>query len=59
LVQLQATGLVVEVASREAFEQLKAKAAPLPLAPVSGSALAKQLGLSHYPVLLTQRLIEQ
>ncbi len=59
LQQIQATGLVVEVSSLEAFAQLKAKAGNLPLAPVSGTELAKQLGLSHYPVLITQRVLEQ
>ncbi|EKN3347119.1 integrating conjugative element protein [Yersinia ruckeri] len=59
LVQLNAVGLVVNVASEGAFNDLKKHADGLELLPVSGSDLAKRLGLSHYPVLLTEKGLEQ
>lgn len=57
--QLNAVGLVVNVASEGALNDLKKHADGLALVPVSGSDLAKRLGLSHYPVLLTEKGVEQ
>ncbi|MBC3211062.1 integrating conjugative element protein [Serratia fonticola] len=59
LVQLNAVGLVVNVASEAALNDLKKHADGLELVPVSGVDLAKRLGLSHYPVLLTEKGLEQ
>lgn len=59
LVQLNAVGLVVNVASEAALNDLKKHADGLELLPVSGSDLAKRLGLSHYPLLLTEKGLEQ
>lgn len=59
LVQLNAVGLVVNVATEGALSDLKKHAEGLELVPVSGSDLAKRLGLSHYPVLLTEKGLEQ
>lgn len=59
LVQLNAVGLVVNVASEAALNDLKKHAEGLDLVPVSGSDLAKRLGLTHYPVLLTEKGLEQ
>ncbi|VXD06589.1 Conjugal transfer protein [Enterobacterales bacterium 8AC] len=59
LVQLNAVGLVVNVSSEAALSDLKKHADGLELVPVSGSDLAKRLGLSHYPVLLTEKGLEQ
>ena len=59
LVQLNAVGLVVNVASEAALNDLKKHADGLELVPVSGSDLAKRLGLTHYPVLLTEKGLEQ
>ncbi|BFI65237.1 integrating conjugative element protein [Yersinia pseudotuberculosis] len=59
LVQLNAVGLVVNITREEAFNDLKEHAEGLTLLPVSGSDLAKRLGLSHYPVLLTEKGVEQ
>ncbi|WP_414737246.1 integrating conjugative element protein [Klebsiella oxytoca] len=57
--QLNAVGLVVNVASEGAFNDLKRHADGLELLPVSGSDLSKRLGLLHYPVLLTEKGLEQ
>ncbi|MGL4860181.1 MAG: integrating conjugative element protein [Enterobacteriaceae bacterium] len=59
LLQLNAVGMVVNVASEEAFRNLEKQAEGLELVPVSGSDLAKRLGLTHYPLLLTGKGLEQ
>lgn len=57
--QLNAVGLVVNVASEGALNDLKKHADGLELLPVSGSDLATRLRLSHYPALLTEKGLEQ
>ncbi|CFQ34421.1 integrating conjugative element protein [Yersinia bercovieri] len=56
---LNAVGLVVNVVNEGALSHLKKHAPELELLPVSGSDLARRLGLSHYPVLLTDKGLEQ
>ncbi|MGV6989219.1 integrating conjugative element protein [Testudinibacter sp. P80/BLE/0925] len=53
LLELNATGLVVNVSSFDELLQLRAIAPELPLLPVSADDLAKRLNLSTYPALLT------
>jgi len=53
LQNVQAVGLVVEVADRAAFETLTALAGELSLVPVPGAVLAAHFSLRHYPVLIT------
>lgn len=55
---LQAVGLVVNVASAEALASLRHLAPDLVLSPVSGDDLAGRLGIRHYPVLITATGIE-
>ncbi|MDQ7759013.1 integrating conjugative element protein [Xanthomonas sontii] len=57
--QLRAAGLVVNVASPQALQELRALAPGLVLSPASGDDLARRLGLRHYPALLTATGIEQ
>ncbi|AVS92463.1 integrating conjugative element protein [Paracidovorax avenae] len=57
--QLRAAGLVVNVGSPRALEELRALAPGLVLSPASGDDLARRLGLRHYPALLTATGIEQ
>lgn len=59
LLQLQAIGLVVNVTRSQVFEELQRLGAGLTLLPVSGSDLAKRLGLQHYPVLISDKGLEQ
>ncbi|MBT2375322.1 integrating conjugative element protein [Pseudomonas fluorescens] len=59
LQQLKAVGLVVQVASVEQLERLRAMAPGLSLYPASADDLAQRLTLSHYPVLITATAIEQ
>lgn len=59
LTQIGAVGLVVEAESLAEFQALAAVAQGLRLSPVPASQLAKQLGISHYPVLVSASRIEQ
>ncbi len=59
LALIGAVGLVVEANSLADFEALSTIANGLRLSPVTASQLAKQLGISHYPVLVTASRIEQ
>jgi len=52
-------GLVVEAPSLNDYQALKAIAGDLPLAPAPVPDLARQLTLSHYPVLISATRIEQ
>ncbi|SJM91032.1 PFL_4695 family integrating conjugative element protein [Crenothrix polyspora] len=56
---LHAVGWVVNVENAEQLAQLKQQAAPLELVALSGSELAQQFGLSHYPVLISSARMEQ
>ena len=57
--KLDAVGLLIEAESFEAFKAMKAMAMGLVIVPVSASSLAKVLGLTHYPVLISPAGIEQ
>ncbi|HCL5072200.1 TPA: integrating conjugative element protein [Salmonella enterica] len=59
LLQLNAVGYVVNVASKAAWDDLQQQANGLELLPVSGSDLAVRLGISHYPVLISEKGLEQ
>lgn len=59
LSQIGAVGLVVEADNLAEFQALSEVAQGLRLSPVPASQLAKQLGISHYPVLVTASRIEQ
>ena len=57
--ELGAVGLVVNVESAAALEELRRLAAGVILSPASGDDLAQRLGLRHYPVLITPTGVEQ
>ncbi len=59
LSQIGAVGLVVEADSLADFLALSEVAQGLRLSQVPASQLTKQLGISHYPVLVTASRIEQ
>ena len=59
LKSLNATGLVISVASQERFEFLQQQAEDLTLYPVSGDDLAQRLQLDTYPVLITESGLTQ
>ncbi|MFG6076864.1 integrating conjugative element protein [Erwinia sp. OPT-41] len=48
-----AAGLIVSVDSASAVQSLRDLAPGVPMAPASGSELARRLQLRHYPVLIT------
>lgn len=57
--ELNAVGLIVEVAAPEGLERLREAAPGLELRPTPGDDLAQRLGLAHYPVLVTPQGLEQ
>lgn len=59
LLSMNATGLVVSVASAGRLEALRQLAGELTLLPASGDDLAKRLSLNHYPVLITTTGLSQ
>ena len=54
-----AVGLVVNVSDLAALRQLRELAPSVPMAPASGSELARRLQLAHYPVLITDTGLSQ
>lgn len=54
-----AAGLVVNVSNLTALQALRELAPGVPMAPASGSELARRLQLSHYPVLITDTGLSQ
>ena len=59
LQQMQAVGVVVNVASAERFEEVRRWAEDLEVVPAPGDDLANRLGISHYPLLITATTIQQ
>jgi integrating conjugative element protein (TIGR03765 family) len=59
LQQLQAVGVVVNVASTERFAEIRRWASELEMMPTPADDLAERLGISHYPLLITATAIEQ
>ncbi|MFG6656227.1 integrating conjugative element protein [Scandinavium sp. M-37] len=56
---LNATGLVVNVATPARFRFLQQRAGGLTLLPVSGDDFAQRLGLDAYPVMVTDSEVSQ
>lgn len=54
-----AAGLVVNVSHLSGLQALRERVPGLPMAPASGSELARRLRLSHYPVLITDTGLSQ
>lgn len=59
LLSLNAMGILVEVESMDELERIATIAEGLRLLPVSADSIAKQLGLKHYPVLISTKGWEQ
>ncbi|KFF48754.1 hypothetical protein GY26_12115 [Gammaproteobacteria bacterium MFB021] len=57
--EMNAVGLVVQVADEPSLQALRNAAQGLEIRPVSGDGLAERLGLRHYPALISQRGIDQ
>lgn len=58
LKQINATGLLVNVKNDADYEYFVA-ATGLNLSPISGDAIARKFSIKHYPILITDHLIEQ
>ena len=56
---LGAVGMVVEVPNEAALQRVTELAGGLSLLPASATDLAASLGITHYPVLITQDSFEQ
>ncbi|KPB86898.1 Uncharacterized protein AC503_0891 [Pseudomonas syringae pv. maculicola] len=59
LEQMQAVGLVVNVATPERLAVVRSWLPNTLVSPASGDDLSQRLGLNHYPVLITPTAIEQ
>lgn len=59
LAKMGAVGFLVKAESDEDLQSIRQLAPGLPITPLDASPLAKTLGLSHYPVLVSAGLIEQ
>ncbi|WP_454868435.1 integrating conjugative element protein [Pseudomonas farris] len=59
LIKLNAVGLVINIESKAALDNLRQEATGLTLTPVSADDLAQRLNLQHYPVLITASSLEQ
>ncbi|WP_122503082.1 integrating conjugative element protein, partial [Pseudomonas viridiflava] len=59
LQQMQAVGLVVNVATQERLAVIRSWIPNVLVSPSSGDELSQRLGLNHYPVLITPTAIEQ
>ena len=56
---LNAIGIAVNVQTQEQLKLLQKSAGGIPISPIRGGKLAKQLAIKHYPVLVSGRIIEQ
>lgn len=59
LTQNHAVGWVVEAPTAEAFAAVKKVVGDLLLFPVNGTAAMNQFQIAHYPVLISERWVEQ
>ncbi len=59
LIRIGAVGMLVEAKSSEEVESIKQLGEGLQIYPASGRDIATQLGLEHYPVLISRNGIEQ
>ena len=57
--QLNALGIAVNVETPQQLDQLRQVSGGVPVNPVAGDKIALQLGLAHYPVLVSSTHIEQ
>ena len=55
LERFQAAGIMTKVDSRQEFEAMQQAVSPLPLMPMSADALAAEVGVPGYPIMITAR----
>lgn len=59
LARMGAVGFLVNAESEADLQAIRLLAPDIPITPLDATSLAKTLGLSHYPVLVSAGLIEQ
>ena len=59
LQQLQAVGIVINVASAERFAEVQRWAGTLQIVPAPADDLVQRLGIRHYPLLITATTLQQ
>ncbi len=59
LISVGAVGLLVEAENREALRSIQVLGDGLHITAVPGQDIAQQLGIKHYPVLISRTAIEQ
>jgi len=59
LVQLGAVGMLVQAETEADLRRIADLGPDLRIAPVNGTDVAKNLGLTHYPVLISSQVVEQ
>lgn len=57
--ELQAVGVVVNVATADRFATVRSWASGLEMVPAPGDDLAARLGIQHYPLLITATTLQQ
>ncbi len=57
--QLGAMGMLVEVANMDQLKEITKIAAGIKIFPASGDDIAKQLNITHYPILISKFGLEQ
>lgn len=55
LERFQAAGIITKVDNEKEFRELQKAVSPLPLMPMSADALADELGVPGYPIMITGR----
>lgn len=55
LERFQAAGIITKVDSQQEFEAIQEAVSPLPLMPMSADALAEEMGVPGYPIMITGR----
>lgn len=56
---LKAIGFLIEANTPEEWKAIQASAAELPIIPANGSIFVKRFKVEHYPVLISQAMVEQ
>lgn len=59
LIQAQAVGMIVNVETKQELNELERIGRGLKMVAAPGSQLAKELGITHYPILISEFRIEQ
>jgi len=59
LIRINAIGMLIKVKNKQELQRIAKAAKGLKIIPAPAIDLAKQLGIKHYPVLISKQFIEQ